>query len=282
MKLGTDRNPKFIRLMELLNTSRPMTVGILELLWHATGEFAPQGDIGRFDNRGLAKLVGWKGKPDELVLALVEAGWLDVCAERRLIVHHWEDHSPDFVRKRLERADLPFLRPITPTADNGGQRQTTADNGGQRLPTMPLPCHAVTVPCHALPSRRRGLGKMPDQPSANPKVYLDLDGDKGWHNIRGWQNISEEQRVLWAKAYPAVDLDVQLARAAAWCLANGARGRKKNWTAFLARWFTKAQDQAERPTKTQAATSQLEHDRACTAAMRRQEEEEVQRGPEQS
>ena len=46
------------------------------------------------------------------------------------------------------------------------------------------------------------------------------------------------KRRLWAEAYPAVDLHVELAKAAAWLVANPAN-RKSNYDAFLNRWFAR-------------------------------------------
>jgi hypothetical protein len=145
MKLGTDRNPKFIQFMDVLNVSRPMAVGLLELLWHSTAEFAPQGDIGRFDNKGIAKLVGWRGSPDVLVDALVLTRWLDPCREHRLLVHDWRDHAPDFLKKRLERGKLCIFQAITPTADNGGQ---------VCLPNPTVPCLTESKPSLTEPNQQ--------------------------------------------------------------------------------------------------------------------------------
>ena len=47
----------------------------------------------------------------------------------------------------------------------------------------------------------------------------------------------------WAKAYPAVDLDTEIAKAAAWLLAN-PKNAKSNYARFLTNWLTKAQDKA--------------------------------------
>lgn len=76
-------------------------------------------------------------------------------------------------------------------------------------------------------------GVKPDPPA--PKLRFDF-------NDRQWHDITPEDRRLWLEAYPAVNLDVELAKAANWCLNAGAKGHKKQWGAFLARWFSKAQD----------------------------------------
>src|SRR5262245_47517735 len=50
---------------------------IMASLWYFTGESAPAGDIGAFDDGWIARNVSWDGKPEELIAALVEARWLD-------------------------------------------------------------------------------------------------------------------------------------------------------------------------------------------------------------
>jgi hypothetical protein len=126
--------------MRLLDISKPLAVGLLELLWHATSDFAPEGDIGRFSNEAIAEMVGWEGDPDTFVSTLTTCHWLDPCTEHRLIVHHWAKHAPELVKKRVERAKTAFLTAKTPsvqtTADNGRQRQTTA---AHRTVTVPVP-----------------------------------------------------------------------------------------------------------------------------------------------
>jgi hypothetical protein len=49
----------------------------------------------------------------------------------------------------------------------------------------------------------------------------------------------------WKRAFPALDLDVELARAEAWLVANPAN-RKSNYLRFLTNWLQRAQDRAPR------------------------------------
>lgn len=59
----------------------------------------------------------------------------------------------------------------------------------------------------------------------------------------GWNGITPEKRALWAKAYPAIDLEVELSKAFAWVVAN-PKNIKSNWERFIANWFTRSQDRA--------------------------------------
>ena len=78
MKRGTPRNPKVSHLCNLLKVSVPTAVGYLELLWHFAAEFAPQGDVGKFDDRWIEAALYWTGRPGHLIHCLTVAGWLDI------------------------------------------------------------------------------------------------------------------------------------------------------------------------------------------------------------
>lgn len=109
MKRGTLEHPKLVELRDRLRVRRPTAVGYLEMLWHFTARFAPQGDIGRYSDRRIEAALDWSGGPGKLVDTLVNAGWLDRHPKWRLLVHDWHDHADDSVRKRLARYKLPFL-----------------------------------------------------------------------------------------------------------------------------------------------------------------------------
>ena len=63
-----------------------------------------------------------------------------------------------------------------------------------------------------------------------------------WTVESGWSGITEADRSAWSRAYPACDIDRQLAAAGEWCLANPAKARKSNWRKFLTNWLTRQQD----------------------------------------
>ena len=110
MKRGTPRHPKVGDLMQALNIRcRATAVGYLELLWHFTAEFAPQGDVGRYKVERIEAACDWSGKRGKLVDAFTTSGWIDLQPLYNLVVHDWHDHCDDATRKKLQRLGLPFL-----------------------------------------------------------------------------------------------------------------------------------------------------------------------------
>lgn len=108
MKDGAPNHEKMHKLAEALDIKWPHAVGIMELLWHFTSKYCPQGDIGKSTDKHLAKVVGWHGKPSTLVSGLLTAGFVDPCEGARLVVHDFPQHCNDSVHTALYRAGKCF------------------------------------------------------------------------------------------------------------------------------------------------------------------------------
>lgn len=142
MKRGTPRHPKvfdFVQALGLPVRSRFMAIGYLELLWHFTAEFAPQGDIGKYSDDRIEGALDWTGAKGRLIEALTNSGWCDKSSRYRLVVHDWHDHADSSVKKRLERSCLKFLSVKEEVTSQRPQpSRTPADNGSLPEP-MPKP-----------------------------------------------------------------------------------------------------------------------------------------------
>ncbi len=63
-----------------------------------------------------------------------------------------------------------------------------------------------------------------------------------------FEGITERHREQWRAAFPAVDLNRELAQMESWVIAqDGGRGVKVHYIRFVFRWLAKSQDQAGRP-----------------------------------
>lgn len=106
MKRGCPNHPKTFSLAEALGIRRVHAVGLLELLFHFTAEFAPVGDVGKYSDKRIAGALDWSGSHSKLIQALVETGWLDSHAGSRLVVHDWSEHADRATLQRLTRNGL--------------------------------------------------------------------------------------------------------------------------------------------------------------------------------
>lgn len=70
------------------------------------------------------------------------------------------------------------------------------------------------------------------------KDLVKFDYQKGdWD----WDSIPQDLADEWAKAYPAVRIEVEMRRAALWITAKPNR-TKRDYNAFLVRWFSRQQE----------------------------------------
>ena len=120
---GTTQHPKFLILRDLLGASQCMVAGVLELLWHVTATYCPEGNIGKFKDEALAAAIGYDGDPSALIAALVKTGWLDEHPVHRLLVHDWPDHADAETHQELARAGKVFANGAPPRGSRrGGKR----------------------------------------------------------------------------------------------------------------------------------------------------------------
>lgn len=115
MKANTPELMKFKKLQRKLGETRRGIIGLLEAMWIEVARNCPEGDIGRFSDEEIAIMVDWEGDPKQLVDALTECRWLDVCEEHRLVVHDWADHCPTYVRGGLAKKRKSIATPKTAT-----------------------------------------------------------------------------------------------------------------------------------------------------------------------
>ena len=80
----------------------------------------------------------------------------------------------------------------------------------------------------------KASGTKPPSGKATTKIF--------WSPQNGWLGIMEAHRSRWATAYPACNLDRQLASMDSWARANPKKAHKSNWEKFITNWLTREQD----------------------------------------
>jgi hypothetical protein len=258
MKSGTMDLLKFKRLQRRLGESTRGVVGLLEMLWAGACKNCPRGDIGKFDNEDIAVMCDWDGDPDELVATLVECGWIDEDEEYRLVIHDWHDHAPNFVKgnaKHLgglisgkQKAD-PKDHPRDHPKDTPRDTPKDHPQGGSPSPIPPSQVKSSQVK----PSQVKSDSCSEPPPEASePEEELtdfafDALGGKRWI-------LPASLYATYKPAYPAIELDVELRKAAAWLVSNpNQRKTPKGMSRFINGWLSKAQNSA-RPSPSKKRT----------------------------
>jgi len=100
------RHPKTLRFARRLGCSKNEAIGILHQLWWWAMDFAPDGDLTRFDAEEIAIAVEFEGAPDALMGALVAAGWVDKTPDDTgETIHDWQSYGGKFVQRKLANAE---------------------------------------------------------------------------------------------------------------------------------------------------------------------------------
>ena len=69
------------------------------------------------------------------------------------------------------------------------------------------------------------------------KVKLRFESGK-------WIGVTDEQIQVWKAAYPAVDVDQEIAKAAAWIVSNPNEAPRSSFSRFLNSWLERNQNRA--------------------------------------
>ena len=151
-------HPKTRKLARALGVGRAQAIGHLHLLWWWCLDYAPDGDLARFEPADLADAADWDGVPDTFAHALHESGFLT--AERA--VHDWDDYAGKLIDRRKANAErMREARSQVKTA-RSGTKKPRADAEKQRATHVPdadgarvgLPY--TTVPNTTEPNRTGG------------------------------------------------------------------------------------------------------------------------------
>ncbi|WP_426452028.1 hypothetical protein ACP26L_08145 [Paenibacillus sp. S-38] len=84
------RHPKMKKLARKLRVTVPAAIGHLHLLWWWALDFAPDGNLSRYDREDIAEAAMSEAEADDFIHALTESGWVDedeTSGELRL--HDW-------------------------------------------------------------------------------------------------------------------------------------------------------------------------------------------------
>jgi hypothetical protein len=235
-------SPRVVRMARELRVKRTLIVGACSIWWaildeHGTNGLVP--DYGLDDLDQVVQIIGFGA-------AMVSVGWIKVI-DGGLFAPEWEKHNSQGAKVRLtERAKKRRQRseklcPGSVPESEGQLRDKDGTNEGQNgdttgttTTTTTTTTHKDILPPAAAQRAPKGAGEAPPLIPKPPPV--------NWDHLTGWRGIDERRRTAWAAAYPACDLDRQLAAMHAWLTANPERARKSNYERFITNWLKREQD----------------------------------------
>lgn len=209
----------------------------------------------------LKAICRYQGDADEFERAMIESGW----AEREgdeIIATGWAERNAKLVKAwenggkggRPKTQRKPKRNP-TETHEEPTDNPTGTQTQVGLTHEKPIGLDKTGEDKEKENAARSCLdGETPPQ-HTTPRSADKKAPPVTWDAEQGFSACSF-RRLNWAKAYPLVDLDHELAKAHAWYLDNPAR-RKRSHTRFLGNWLSNAQERAEQDAKAGAPPSSL-------------------------
>lgn len=132
-------HPKTRRVAKRTHLSPAAAAGHLACLWCWAQEFAPDGDLSRFDIEELEVGAGWEGEDGVLLAALIASGYIDETS-CGLVIHDWQEHGGTLVARRTAERERSAAR----RKKQADQQATGGRPAADRRPTAGNTVHNNT------------------------------------------------------------------------------------------------------------------------------------------
>ena len=140
------RHPKTKKLARLLSVSLPAAVGHLHYFWWWALDFAQDGTLEKYDGYDLADAMQWDGDPDQLLEAMIEAGYIDD-TEDGLMIHDWGEYAGKLLERRAkDRARKRAAAEAAGVPQNFRRSSDGNDEESAETPSASFVTNQPTVP----------------------------------------------------------------------------------------------------------------------------------------
>jgi len=169
---GLERHPKTLNLASMMNWDVDTTLGKLHRFWWWCVDYAPDGDLRRFNDATLAKSVGVAiDDAGKFVDAMVTCGGQDfsgfIDREPCFRVHDWWDYFGIFLQIKFKKNPGKWQR-VRALYKGGNLGEGNGEGGGERNGDL-----------HPIPTNLTNQPNQPNQPErTEPPTPLDLLNDR--------------------------------------------------------------------------------------------------------
>lgn len=184
------------------------------------------------------KTIGWHKVSDAISYSQLEEvtglarrslpAALEELSSAGLVSIAREQGKPNTIDLVFTRAEIALVP--SPT------RAEIAPELGQKLPQslgQKLPSQKKELFLNKIKEKERAASPNRGLSAALPKICFDWESGK-------FEGVDDRDLEVWVGAYPAIDLDQEFSKMAAWLLANPTR-KKTNYRAFMTNWLSRAQ-----------------------------------------
>lgn len=196
-----------------------VAVGILVSLWTWAVQNASDGDLSGCSARAIAEACRWNKKPDALVSALMDSGWID--PDKKL--HDWEeyvlllmekeDNRKAKTRERVQRYREKQKEEKKPSDERYETPEIDEDvtpcNGYRYVSDTPCNAPTITIPYHnhTIPEDNNSI-YLSEERKKEIKKERSAEAPDPWKNADTWIKMAKT-----AKEAGWANLDLYIARA---------------------------------------------------------------------
>lgn len=196
-------HPKTKKLAYKLSLNKPSTIGSLILLWWWAIDYAPDGDLSKFDSAIIADVMCYRGKnPDKLISSLIESGFIN----ENMTIHDWDQYGGKLILAREESRERAKIRKQNQRErykNNNVTRDKPVTDAGQSCDN-PVTSEGQT-PCHAQNSKRTEQNRTEQKNIKTTPSVTDDSFDLFW-SAYPKKTAKEDARKAWKKIKPNQEL----------------------------------------------------------------------------
>jgi len=234
------RKPRFVAFCRTLQVGRFEGAGRVLAIWCWVQSYGPQTAL---DASAVDEATG---VPPGTTDALIASGWASANRRAGTIRFSWPGETLAEIRERRSasarraasarwhRDDPADADAMRPHSDCNAKSKSKTKTKRQNQELEPIGSSLVPVDAETSSTATDSDRRLPRTVAI------------GWHPEDGFAGITDADRRAWAAAYPAVDIDAELAKAHAWLAAEAPSGRWRNVRAGLRRWMARSQAYADR------------------------------------
>ena len=199
----------------------------------------------------------------DFTLSTGELTHAEVGAYLRLLMYQWKLKS---LPKSLDRLPIecvnewPMIEQYFPVCEDGRRRNQRLEEERLKIATLrEKQSQGGKMSAEKAKSLSRSAPKIPPNiAESESESESEIDSKEGSKSVANqktgtqpkpykirvseyFKSIDQEQRKIWAEAYPNVDLDTEFRKAKAWLLSNTNKA-KKDFRRFLNNWLSRAME----------------------------------------
>jgi hypothetical protein len=180
------RHPKTRKLARKLDISIPAAVGHLHFVWWWAMDYAEDGDLSRYEAADVAEAAMWEGDPDQFIIALTEAGFL----EDDGTIHDWWEYAGRLIDTRRKDAERK-------RRSRGSQLEVVRTSGGHPADGG----RTADVPNPTQPNRTEPDRTEPERGAVAPEAPAVAVAEPEPLKVRKVKDPAEPDRMLITAAF---------------------------------------------------------------------------------